>query len=73
MKEKNTTTKVYNKELETNIVNKKNIQSFTKLGCKVIFLKYAAKPQINKYDKLLIPNGKPTTTSLKRPAKNIKQ
>ena len=58
-------------ELTTKIVNKKNNQSLKRLGRKVIFLRQAANPQINKYVKLLIPIGKPTTASLIKPAKKI--
>ena len=35
-----------------------------------MFLKYDVAIQINKYDRLLIPKGKPTTVSLTNPAKN---
>jgi hypothetical protein len=42
-----------------------------KLGVIVIFLKYAVTEQINRQQKLLTPIGKPTTTSLTNPARNI--
>ena len=61
----------YKKEFTTEIVIKKNIQSFVKLGLNVIFLRYAANPHINKYIKLLIPKGIPKTTSLNNPAIKI--
>jgi hypothetical protein len=38
----------------------------------VIFLKYDVAEHINKYDKLLIPKGKPTTVSFINPAKKTK-
>jgi hypothetical protein len=41
-------------------------------GLIVIFLKYEVAIQISKYDKLLIPKGKPTTVSLINPAKKTK-
>ena len=47
------------------------IQSFNTLVRTVIFLRYAANPQINKYPKLLTPIGKPTTISLINPAIKI--
>ena len=61
----------YEKEFTTEIVIKKNIQSFVKLGLNVIFLRYAANPHINKKIKLLIPSGIPKTTSLNNPATKI--
>ena len=62
---------VYKKEFTTEIVIRKNIQSFIRFGLNVIFLRYAANPHINKYDKLLIPKGIPTTTSLNNHAIKI--
>ena len=48
LKEKNTVSIEYVRELTTKIVNKKNNQSFIILDLKDIFPRYAANPQINK-------------------------
>ena len=42
-------------------------------GLIVIFLKYEAEIHINRYERLLIPRGKPTTVSLKSPAIKTKR
>ena len=71
MYEKNKTSNEYMNELTVNIVKRKKIQSLNIFGLKVIYLRYEAKTQISKYVKLLIPKGKPTTTSFINPAIKI--
>ena len=56
----------------TNKAGKKLIQSFNNDILTVTVLTYAATPAIVSKDKGLVPNGKPNTTSLIMPDKNIK-
>ena len=60
-----------NNEFIIKIVKRKNIQSFNKLGLKVIFLRQDAATQSIRYIKLLNPIGVPITTSLNKPAIKI--
>ena len=70
-KNKNKTEKLI--ELIKLMMNKKQNQSFIKLGLIVIFLRQVANIQISIYDKELKPKGRPTTVSLNRPAKKTKR
>ena len=60
-----------NNEFIIKIVKRKNIQSFNKLGLKVIFLRQDAATQSIRYIKLLNPIGVPITISLNKPAIKI--
>ena len=58
---------IYENEFIIKRVIKKKIQSLIRLGLNVIFLKYDANPHNNKNNRLLIPIGRPTITSLNNP------